>query len=505
MTEERLARPAPETTCRRLGELAAAACPDDGKAPDARLFARIEARLGAGAPEGPARRWRWRWPALAAAAVAVACTVGWLAARRTLPYEVEGCSATTDGVWRAAGAGRVAFADGSRLELEPGAGVRIEPLAFARGARLNLEEGKVEVAVVPRRDARWAVLAGPFRVDVTGTRFSVRWTRDAGRFRLEMSEGQVRVSGGPLPTEVGLRAGQALEAEAGRFAVTDVPARASAPAPARPAMPGSEAAPGAPLPMPAESAAATPSVRPRPTLRRPAAARRIAVRAPADLETEAVAQPPVGELTLPALVGAPPSEAPPAPRVPGVPSRVSIGPDGQLSRGMTGFAWIWGGEGTVFSFPIVKDKQARLSPEDGRLCARGRLARWACVNEGMPHVRCNWDRNWGVAVGFFVRHDRSAWGADAPATLAIDYHGRSTTPYRLVAHRKGDPDAKTYCFESYKSGQVVRPHQLKSRCWDDAGEALPDFEALDSIALQALPGHQYVAFRYCIEGVTLSF
>ena len=124
------------------------------------------------------------------------------------------------------------------------------------------------------------------------------------------------------------------------------------------------------------------------------------------------------------------------------------------------------------------------------------------MNEGTPHIRCNWDRNWGVAIGFFVKNDRTAWGATAASAIRIDFRGRSTT-YRLVAHRQGDPAERIYCLEDYKSGQPVKPEQLKSRCWDDAGDTLPDFRGVESFSLQAPSGLEYVAFRYCITGITV--
>jgi hypothetical protein len=179
-----------------------------------------------------------------------------------------------------------------------------------------------------------------------------------------------------------------------------------------------------------------------------------------------------------------------------------IAADGQLSGGVTGFAWVDGGEGTEFSMPVPGHEQSRLRATDGQLCARGRLAGWACQNEGTPHIRCNWDRNWGAAIGFFVKSDRTAWGAEAASAVAVDFRGRSSD-YRLVAHRRGDPARKVYCMERYKSGRLVKPGQLKSRCWDDAGETLSDFQEVDSFSLQALSGLEYVAFRYCITGVTL--
>ena len=67
--------------------------------------------------------------------------------------------------------------------------------------------------------------------------------------------------------------------------------------------------------------------------------------------------------------------------------------------------------------------------------------------------------------------------------------------------RKGEPLEKIYCVENYKSGQRVTPSMFKSRCWDNAGETLPEFKNVDLFNLQFPSGMQYVAFRYCVSGI----
>jgi hypothetical protein len=181
---------------------------------------------------------------------------------------------------------------------------------------------------------------------------------------------------------------------------------------------------------------------------------------------------------------------------------VTIAPDGQLSNGMSGYAWLSSGTGTVFALPVANLEHARLQPVDGKLCTQGRLAAWSCVNEGTPQIRCNWDRNWGVAVGVFVAGNEGAWGDSAPSAMAVEFRGRSAK-YRLIFHRKGDPSDKIFCVEDYKSGQVVQPSATKSRCWEDAGETLRDFRGVDHVSLQFPAGLDYVAFRYCVAGITL--
>jgi hypothetical protein len=167
---------------------------------------------------------------------------------------------------------------------------------------------------------------------------------------------------------------------------------------------------------------------------------------------------------------------------------------------MTGRAWLARGEGTNLSMPASREEYVSLRPGDKGLCTSGTVAGLYCVN--IPHARCNWDRNWGVAVGFDVKAGSEAWGEDAARGIAIEFHGRSAS-YRLNAHRKGDPQQETYCIEHYKSGQMVTPSMFKTRCWEDAGNTLPDFKGVDLFNLEFPSGMEYVALHYCVSGIRL--
>jgi hypothetical protein len=169
---------------------------------------------------------------------------------------------------------------------------------------------------------------------------------------------------------------------------------------------------------------------------------------------------------------------------------------------MTGFAWLARGEGTHLSVPISHEEHGPLLPDANGLCASGTVAGLRCVNEKTPQARCNWDRNWGVAIGFNVKPEGQAWGDDAAKAIAMEFHGHSAS-YRLNAHRKGDPEQKNYCIEDYRSGQMVTASRFKSRCWADEGETLPSFKDVDLFNLQFMSGMEYVAFRYCISGIRI--
>jgi ferric-dicitrate binding protein FerR (iron transport regulator) len=103
----------------------------------------------------------------------------------------------------------VAFSDGSKVQMVARTRGRVMEVND-RGARFVLEEGKISVDVVPRAHAQWIFEAGPFRVNVHGTSFTVAWNPTAGAFDVHLTSGSISVAtpiGGP---EIQMRAGQSL-------------------------------------------------------------------------------------------------------------------------------------------------------------------------------------------------------------------------------------------------------------------------------------------------------
>jgi TolA-binding protein len=102
------------------------------------------------------------------------------------------------------------FTDGTELALEQGSRLRIEALRTA-GATIRLHAGALEAAIEPSHGASWWLDAGPFRVHVRGTRFSLRWEPDQDHFTLALQEGSVAVEGPVVESGATLRPGQRLE------------------------------------------------------------------------------------------------------------------------------------------------------------------------------------------------------------------------------------------------------------------------------------------------------
>lgn len=206
------------------------------------------------------------WLASLGAIAAVSALV--FAPRAALTYEARDLARAggPDGelVARADGdAGAVRFSDGSRVTLAARGRARVAHTSW-RGAEIALDEGRADVEVTHRRLGRWVIAAGPYRVRVMGTRFSIAWSPASRRFEVAMQAGTVMVEGPGVRGELALREGDRLIANDARVTVGRVPDVAAAPDLSRsvpPTLPAREdpAAPEGPPP-----ARATRSVQPSP-------------------------------------------------------------------------------------------------------------------------------------------------------------------------------------------------------------------------------------------------
>ncbi|MBA3548335.1 MAG: FecR domain-containing protein [Nannocystis sp.] len=183
----------------------------DGPSPERRALQRRAVIRGARAPRDQ-RGWWW----LASLTVTAALLVLWIGGRapRTAPMIASvGDRPFAAGAFLAAAEAPVvvSFSDRSRVTLGPGAAARLAQ-AEAQRVQLNLERGRLELVVTPDPARAWLVVAGPFTIDVTGTRFSVDWQPQTNTLAVEVAEGSVRVRGEAIEGDGNrLSAGQRLE------------------------------------------------------------------------------------------------------------------------------------------------------------------------------------------------------------------------------------------------------------------------------------------------------
>jgi ferric-dicitrate binding protein FerR (iron transport regulator) len=225
-------------------------------------------------------RRRWTLPAVAVAGLALALTFaltfgGTLARRpRPLTYVVNDGAVEANGYVARVGAAptELRFSDGTRVQLARGARMSVSAPG-PHGARLRVEDGEAHFEVTHRPGADWSVEAGPYRVQVTGTVFDVRWSA-GDEAAVALRAGSVRVTGPHLAAPVTLAPGQRFVARLATAEVRleagaldgDEASRAAAPAPPTPptTLPvgpavSRPATSGAPAPHAARAARSTPA------------------------------------------------------------------------------------------------------------------------------------------------------------------------------------------------------------------------------------------------------
>jgi TolA-binding protein len=103
----------------------------------------------------------------------------------------------------------LAFSDGSKVRLAARTRGRVVEVNN-RGAKVALDDGKVSVDIVPRPRAQWIFEAGPFRVNVHGTSFTVGWNPAEAVFEARLISGTISVASPVAGPEIHMHAGQSL-------------------------------------------------------------------------------------------------------------------------------------------------------------------------------------------------------------------------------------------------------------------------------------------------------
>jgi hypothetical protein len=105
----------------------------------------------------------------------------------------------------------VRFSDGTQIEIAPRSRMRVMSVGRS-DVRMVMDSGQADFSVVHAEDRHWELRAGPFAVNITGTRFDVAWDPVMDRFELALTEGQVELSGCGFGNGRRLVAGQTVRA-----------------------------------------------------------------------------------------------------------------------------------------------------------------------------------------------------------------------------------------------------------------------------------------------------
>lgn len=149
-------------------------------------------------------------PALIGAAAAACIIFGMM----LLPSDIPSDNEVPVGNWLKAPANKelsIDFPKGDRIVFSPGSEGRIAS-SSDEGAIVVLERGLATVSVVPRKNNEWRINAGPYEIQVVGTKFDVAWHPDTTSLEITMLKGEILVSGPFIPEGQRVRAEQVFTA-----------------------------------------------------------------------------------------------------------------------------------------------------------------------------------------------------------------------------------------------------------------------------------------------------
>ena len=168
----------------------------------------------------PRRAWNRVVLAAAAAAVLLIVGAGIVVVHRhmahpSLTATIDGKkTAITESLWVQSPKGNetaISFSDGSRIRLETETRTRFIDITD-NGAEMLVEQGRMAADITHRPKSRWRFYAGPFEVEVTGTRFDLTWDHQRAFFSVAMREGSVRITAPTLNEPRSVVAGEVFNA-----------------------------------------------------------------------------------------------------------------------------------------------------------------------------------------------------------------------------------------------------------------------------------------------------
>lgn len=198
------------TVAEKLGRKAATALRAYAAEREGALDAARRGFLDAALSRKSPRTATWVAVGMAACAVLIAASLAFNSPH-TLEFTADGVAGSVD-TWVAAPSTRPAelrFSDGSSLRVEPTSRARVVALD-RNGASVVLETGTLHAEVIHRSNSAWRMIAGPFTVHVTGTRFDVTWSAVTDEFSITVTQGSVAVSGSAPGSQHAVVAGETL-------------------------------------------------------------------------------------------------------------------------------------------------------------------------------------------------------------------------------------------------------------------------------------------------------
>jgi hypothetical protein len=181
-------------------------------------------------------------------------------------------------------------------------------------------------------------------------------------------------------------------------------------------------------------------------------------------------------------------------------------------RLMTGYAWVAMGKDDSMTSPTCDTGQpitnAMACTTETRWSTRNSL----CMSGSIPAlpampVQADYDNNWGMEIGVNAKEPSDAVGPAMSGftTVTFTYSGIPRSGVRAFIHRKGDPDATTYCVDSIKSDASISLTKFNTKCWGDPSSVFltpPDLPSIDKIGLMVSSTASAITVSdFCLERI----
>lgn len=182
---------------------------------------------------------------------------------------------------------------------------------------------------------------------------------------------------------------------------------------------------------------------------------------------------------------------------------------------MTGYAWVAMGSADSMTSPTCDTGQlityAMPCTTETRWSTRDSL----CMSGAIPALpaaptQSDYDNNWGMEIGVNAKEPPDAAGAAMSGftTVTFNYSGIPRSGVRAFIHRKGDPDATTYCFDSVKSDVPFALTKFNTKCWGDPSTVYltpVDLPNIDKIGLMVSSSAAAITVSsFCLERIVFN-
>ena len=184
--------------------------------------------------------------------------------------------------------------------------------------------------------------------------------------------------------------------------------------------------------------------------------------------------------------------------------------NGQAQGAMVGWGWVALGSQDSLTSPTCDTALAPITNAAPCTTATNwSTANSLCITGNIPAlpavpVQSDYDNNWGLQIGVNAKEPSDAIGT-AFASVTISVIGNPSTGLRAEIHRKGDPDATTYC-ASFVSGVPISATSFNTKCWGDATTVAltaADTSNVDKIGVQVSSGAAAIPVSaLCLTGIT---